>query len=733
MGALKFFSGLSAKVSRNRYVCFLGAVCFFVCLLLTSQAAWAGEERVKVGYYENEIFQEGASEGAFKRGYAYEYYRKLSEYTGWKYEYVYGSYADLYKMLLEGRIDLLAGLAKTEEREGIIGYPNLPMGSESYNLVKHSADGSITSPDTLAGKRIGVLDGVMVRVMNQYLENNGIGAAVMVYPDYPDVLKAFDSNNLDAMLVEGNGTYGRTNAEPLYAIGSTDYYLCVNVQRPDLLASLNSAQAQLMLDEPNYLYLLNVKYHPATISSRAFSSVEKAWLEANGNLRVGCLNHYLPYSDTDGSGQVTGLVVELVADMLEKLGLTSLQVSYTAYENYDDMIADLTREKIDVAFPVGGGLFFGEINGINLSNAVISSGAELVCKGTYGAEEISSIAVNENNRMQYYYVKKYFPEAEVILCSSTEACLEAVLEGKAQGAVMNEMRASPILKNRKYRDLIQHPLPHDDVRSFGVRIGNEGLLKLLNRGLNILGEDRADKLAYKYVEGLYSYTAFDMLMDNQWVIAVAAAMVAFLVAMSYAKESERTRKRMLHVTASLAEAIDAKDAYTKGHSRRVAEYSKEIARRYGYSQKEQDKIYIMGLLHDVGKIGVPDAVINKPGRLTDEEFAQIKKHPAIGGRILENIREMPILYKGARWHHERYDGRGYPDGLVGGNIPEESRIIAVADAYDAMSSSRSYRKAMSQEAVREEIEKGKGSQFDPKFADIMLAMIDEDKEYKMQG
>ena len=198
---------------------------------------------------------------------------------------------------------------------------------------------------------------------------------------------------------------------------------------------------------------------------------------------------------------------------------------------------------------------------------------------------------------------------------------------------------------------------------------------------------------------------------------------------------EKTRENeqlFLHVVSSLADAIDAKDAYTNGHSGRVAMYSKEIAKRFGYDEKDQDKIYMMGLLHDVGKIGVPDEVINKPGRLTDEEFECIKKHPAIGGRILGNIKEMPSLSKGARFHHERYDGRGYPEGLKGTDIPEEARIISVADAYDAMTSNRSYREALSQERVKEQIISGKGTQFDPVFADIMVSMIEEDKDYKMR-
>ncbi|MCD8039781.1 MAG: response regulator [Lachnospiraceae bacterium] len=197
-------------------------------------------------------------------------------------------------------------------------------------------------------------------------------------------------------------------------------------------------------------------------------------------------------------------------------------------------------------------------------------------------------------------------------------------------------------------------------------------------------------------------------------------------------QQKKIERIMLQVVNALAGAIDAKDTYTNGHSARVAEYSKKIAERLGLSEEEQDELYIIGLLHDVGKIGIPDDIINKTDRLTDEEYAIIKKHPVLGAGILENITDMPKLLTGARWHHERYDGKGYPDGLSGEDIPPEARIIAVADAYDAMSSNRSYRNVMPQQAVREEIEKGKGTQFDPVYADAMLSLIDEDTEYSMK-
>lgn len=198
------------------------------------------------------------------------------------------------------------------------------------------------------------------------------------------------------------------------------------------------------------------------------------------------------------------------------------------------------------------------------------------------------------------------------------------------------------------------------------------------------------------------------------------------------KKTQENADLFLHIVEALADAIDAKDTYTNGHSGRVATYAREIAHRYGYSAKKEKDIYMMGLLHDIGKIGIPDAIINKPAKLNESEFNTIKMHTVMGAKILKNIVEMPLLVTGARYHHERYDGHGYPDGLAKDDIPEQARIIAVADAYDAMSSRRSYRGIMPQEVVREEIIKGKSTQFDPVFADIMLQMIDEDVDYSMK-
>ena len=199
------------------------------------------------------------------------------------------------------------------------------------------------------------------------------------------------------------------------------------------------------------------------------------------------------------------------------------------------------------------------------------------------------------------------------------------------------------------------------------------------------------------------------------------------------RQTQKADRLARQAMQTLGMTIDAKDTYTKGHSVRVAEYAREMIRRNGGSEEEQERIYEMGLLHDIGKIGVSDAVINKSSSLTDQEYAQIKQHPVIGADILKSMaEEIPGIEVGARWHHERYDGGGYPDGLIGEEIPKEARIIGVADAYDAMTSRRSYRDALPQAVVRSELVKGMGKQFDPVYAKLMIQMMDEDVHYDLR-
>ena len=177
---------------------------------------------------------------------------------------------------------------------------------------------------------------------------------------------------------------------------------------------------------------------------------------------------------------------------------------------------------------------------------------------------------------------------------------------------------------------------------------------------------------------------------------------------------------MMGLMHSLTSAVDAKDPYTCGHSERVALLSRHMAQQIGLPDSEVDQIYMAGLLHDVGKIGVPESVLQKTGRLSPEEFEQMKKHPQIGARILADVKQIRAIIPGVLHHHERYDGKGYPSALSGTNIPLMGRIICLADCFDAMTSNRTYRRALPLEVAITEIRRCAGTQFDPALAEAFV-------------
>ena len=193
------------------------------------------------------------------------------------------------------------------------------------------------------------------------------------------------------------------------------------------------------------------------------------------------------------------------------------------------------------------------------------------------------------------------------------------------------------------------------------------------------------------------------------------------------KRKKNIEEMSLQLMQMLSTTIEAKDEYTKGHSHRVAEYSVLIARELGWNEKELSNLKNAAHLHDIGKIAIPDTILNKPSKLSEEEFSIIKEHTIIGANILKNISLIDHVQEIVRNHHERYDGNGYPDGLKGKEIPLHARIVAVADSYDAMSSQRIYRNQLPPEKIIQELENNKGTQFDPEITDIFLNLLREDR------
>ena len=250
-----------------------------------------------------------------------------------------------------------------------------------------------------------------------------------------------------------------------------------------------------------------------------------------------------------------------------------------------------------------------------------------------------------------------------------------------------------------------------------------------SKGLNVIEENtyEIEKRYHIYDNWWFKvYAFFVMIMAIAWLTWYVTATIQNLRFEKQEKELSHVREqiRMSNETIlSIANAVEARDKQTGRHSLRVAVYSMLIAAELGFDADELENIRQIGLLHDIGKIGVPDSILSKPKKLTEEEYNIMKTHVDIGGEILKDFTHIKNVADGAKYHHERYDGKGYNTGLKGEEIPLTARIIGLADAFDAMTSNRVYRKAISMDHVIDELKKGKGTQFDPSLVDILLGLI----------
>ena len=256
----------------------------------------------------------------------------------------------------------------------------------------------------------------------------------------------------------------------------------------------------------------------------------------------------------------------------------------------------------------------------------------------------------------------------------------------------------------------------DDEGYFGAVLYSRHLLNV--NSYTVIGKMPLDSSRMPVTYVLF---AFYLL----WFIAVGSYFMSNARIEKIQKQREHDLMILNQSIMTFTSFIDAKDSYTRNHSVRVAIYAKEIGRRMGLDEDELQNLYYGTLLHDVGKIGIPDEILTNEGQLTPEEFEIIKTHPLKGVEMLKNFTEIPNISDCAHYHHERYDGKGYPEGFSREQIPLFARIASVADSYDVMSLDRKYKKAMSHDEIEEELLANSGTQFDPKIVPIIIDMMND--------
>ena len=593
--------------------------------------AFAHEEKiVKVGYYENENFQEGASEGAVKSGYAYEYFQKLASYNGWRYEYVYGSWDDIYDAFVEGDIDLLAGLGYAQERLEIMNYPNNPMGYESYYLFIKGDDTTITvDPATMNGKKIGTISGLLEKAIREWLENNNVEAEVIVYHDVLDRDNALKDGEVDAIIGESASTSSKENIVPLLKIKNVDMFVCVAKDRLDLLQELNMAQDSIDTREPYYINDLSKEYFGKNAVSLQVAAAEAAWLEEHDyTITIGYLDNLLPYCGTDDNGKATGIMVDVINEAFSNIkSAKPIKFEYRPYNSTDEMIQATHSHEVEMMFPISDDIYYIEQNNLYHSLDVITSAMNLVYKGDPVEAEQGILAINQNNQIQYNYVTNYYPDNEIMYFETVEECLDAVAKGEASGAILSGLRAENLLKPDKYSKLSYVELPHNSVKCFGVSTTHKGILPLINQALNSIEENSAVNYSLKYVDTSHDYSVAEFIRRNKVLVAFIIMLLVIVAVIVIAVDRIKTQKRNLYYEFAY------KDGLTKLLNRRAYEEELEKLNRSIPENIICVSMDLTGLKRANDNFGhaAGDELISEAGRLITETLGKYGKIFRTGG------------------------------------------------------------------------------------------------------
>ena len=483
---------------------------------------------VTVGYYLKKDFQEGMGDDKPKSGYSYEYLQKIASYTGWHYKYVYGDWNQLYKKLVDGKIDMLAGVAYTKDRSTLIDYPDYDMCQETFYIYKNSSDDSMIcgNIDSYSGKKIGaVKNSMMSSYLNSWISKTHAKVQVTYYDDFSECSSDFYNKKIDAFVSADNIVSSYTGVFPVEKLGKEPYYLSLSKGHQNLLNELNMALSIIDGQDGLFLNELKNKYSSDTSVNVYLSDKEQQWIKNHDSITVGYLKNYLPYCDEDKNGKPTGLVSEIIPAIFSNLpGSYDPKIIYKSYDSHEDLFQGLRNGDVDVIFPIGGEAYYAEQEGFLQSSSVYTATMDLVYTGKYSSTVTDKIAVNKNNLLQYYYVTYNYPSAKIIDCKTIEECMKAVKSGKANSTIINGLRAPGLLNSETKLNIV--PLKRSETRCFGVTPDNTGLLQLLNQGISLVGEEYSTNAAYKYMDSLVTYTAKDFIKDNL-IIFIAIFVIFF--------------------------------------------------------------------------------------------------------------------------------------------------------------------------------------------------------------
>ncbi|MCD6253719.1 MAG: transporter substrate-binding domain-containing protein [Thermotogae bacterium] len=694
-----FFELLRFAISLRGFLQILGFLrcCLFLALvvlvLFTPIAGFTVD--LRVGYYDNPPLCYEEDERVL--GIFPELLSKIALKEGWEVEYERVIFSKGLERIRSGELDVLVAVAETPQRSEWSRFNEVTV-VHNWGEVYVRPSSNIKDLEDLDGKTVGAVKGdVYYRALKELLSNFEVNVRfVEVEGDYPQVMRFVRMGEVDAGVV--SRIFGQKNADK-YGLRNLGLvispvklkYMFRRDVGEEIVSKVDSYLSEWKEDEDSIYYAVLAKYLGAG---------------------VGVSNRLLLYLLVIGAG-VVGILLMLVAVLRKMVAartrelekekeelfaaneeLLAMNQQLEATQGELDLVADRLAQLIDLVNEMGE----RDISEEEFLRHLLDFALENVPEADYGSvwfiedgrwKLVTAVGHDEERLKSLYLDKKYMYPAKGV-------------------EIVNIMEYDKVA------------MPPDIAKVF--REATKPIKESMIASLKV-GDDYLGNFALDIAEGSEKNFSDVSKRLMESLISLASA---FLAMKRMVRLQGKFHKDLVR---SLVILVELRDPYTKGHSERVAELASALAERLGLDRERVRRIYWAGLVHDVGKILVESSVLNKPGKLTNEERTQIEEHPVYGARVLEMVEGMEEIARIVLHHHEKWEGNGYPNGLRAEEIPLESRILAVVDAFDAMTSDRPYRKALSMEMAIEELRRCKGTQFDPVVVDAFIEMILSDDDF----
>ena len=513
----------------KRYICILLCLVLYITVLPLSVSAEEAKNRtVRVGWYEGTYNTTGPD--GKKRGYSYEYQQAVAAHTGWKYEYVEGSWAELMNMLKSGEIDLMGGISYTEERSTSMLFSELPMGEDKYYLYVNPSDTDISASDltTLNGKRIGVLpDTLSARRFCEWEKSHGVDTQQVDITSTDDARQKLHNQEIDGFVLNESPQWERDNISPVLLIGSSYNYFAVSKKCPDLKKKLDQAMQRIEKENPFYKEDLYKRYLSAN-SIETLTDEEQNWLEEHGAVRVGYLKSDVGISRVDAeSEKPVGIINDYISLASDCMGEKSIEFQTTGFDSQEEELQALKDNRIDMIFHMNQNPYEAEQNDIVLSNTVFEINvAVLTGVKKFDENKENTVAVSRNNLLGKWYISFNYPFWKIKEYNSSAEADKAVQSGEADCFVAKAGQSLKTLEDSKMRSIF---LTKSGASCFAVTRENTTLMNILNKTIQTLPASRLSSQFCVYENAPGKVTLAEYIKDNLRVVSIWFVSVVLII------------------------------------------------------------------------------------------------------------------------------------------------------------------------------------------------------------